>query len=138
MPYIIEDGYIVFTDGEGGTATITAQDGTEDSFSPEFMTTLSADIASLNVETTLLSGETAVTLVGDSDYSGTLSFVFTDDAAVANARAILRRPTSFALEVPDPPSLNMTFVRSGSLGATIHDTVKDVWEVSVGFREVAA
>ena len=142
MPYIIDgDGYIVWTDapGEGGgDATVTALDGTTDSFSPAFMTTLSSDVPSLNVETVLLSGEVAVTLVGDRVQGGTFTFVFISDADVLAARAILARPTSFTLEVPDRPLLDMTFVRSGSLGATIHDTVKDVWEVTVGFLEVPA
>jgi hypothetical protein len=136
MPYIIEDGYIVWTDSDGGDATITALDGSTDSFSPTFMETMSSDIASLNVETTLLDGSTAVTLVGDGSHAGTMSFVFTDDTAVIAARAILRRPTPFSLEVPERPTLNMTFVRSGSLSAAIHDPVRDVWEVTVGFLEV--
>ena len=136
MPYIIIDGYVTWVTGSGGVATVTALDGTDDAFSPTFMTTLDASSESLNIETQLLSGEIAVTLVGDADQAGTLAFVFTDDTSVTAARAILRRPTSFSLEVPDRPALNMTFVRSGSLSPVIHDAAKDVWQVSVGFREV--
>jgi hypothetical protein len=137
MPYVIDDGYILWVAESDGSATVTALDGTSDAFSPYFMESIASNSESLNVETVLLSGETAVTLVGGGDRAGTLSFVFTEDSAVSEAQQILKRATSFSLAVPDRPALNMTFVRSGTMGAAVHDTVKDVWEVTIGFLEVS-
>lgn len=139
MPYIIVDGYIIEVgDGEGGTATVTALDGSGDDFSPTFMSELSIDIQSQNIEQQLLDGNTSVTLIGDGPRRGTFQFVFMDDINMTAALAILKRATSFELEVPDRPYLNMTFIRQGSLGTAVHSAVRNAWEFNVGYTEVTA
>lgn len=116
--------------------TITAQDNAA-VITPTILHGYETSARSGNVVHELIApGVIAVTLVGDLPASGTLRFIFDDDTAATAARAILARPTSFVLEDSDRPAVNMTFVRDGSLSATIHDEIRDVWEFDCGFQVI--
>lgn len=118
------------------TTTITAQDGTTDTIVPLMMTTWAPAIESGNVVHRLIDGSIAVTLVGDTLRAGEFTLIFIDDVSADAARGILARATSFTLVDTDRPTVNMTFVRNGTLTPAMHDTVKDVWEFTVGYQEV--
>lgn len=135
MPYVIVDGYIVW-EADGFPSTITAGDGSTDSFSPLAVTAWSPSSESANRIETLIDGTIAVTVLGDQPRSGNLSMIFSNDTDADNARTLLGRPTTFVLAVPDRPIVNMTFVRQGSITSAIHDQARDVWEFSVGFQEI--
>lgn len=117
--------------------TITAQDNAA-VITPTIVHGYDTSARSGNIVHELIApGVIAITLVGDLPASGTLRFIFDNDSAATNARAVLARPTAFTLEDSDRPSINMTFVRDGSLSATIHDEVRDVWEFECGFQVIA-
>lgn len=131
---IREGGYIVSV-STGGAATITAADDGA-SFAPVDVLVIDGENESANVAHDLIDGSVAVTLVGDRPQTGELVLLFDNDIAMTTARSILGRRTSFVLDVPQRPVLNMTFVRDGVLRPGMHDEVRNVWEFSVGFREV--
>lgn len=117
--------------------TITAQDDAT-TITPTLVYGYATNAVSGNVVHELIApGVIAVTLVGDLPATGTLRFIFDDDEAATSARSVLARPTSFVLEDSERPSINMTFVREGSLSVTIHDEARDVWEFDCGFQVIA-
>lgn len=134
---IVVDGYLMDVPVEGA-ARITALDGTDAYVAPHLVTRIDSSSESGNVVHELIDGTLAATLVGDRPPTGELTLVFDNDVAMVNARAILGRPTSFTLNVPQRPALNMTFIRSGALRPGMHDQVRDLWQFTVGFQEVVA
>ncbi|TFV82044.1 hypothetical protein E4V99_14010 [Microbacterium sp. dk485] len=118
------------------SVTITAQDGTGDSFSPAVVTGYARPSESGNVVHELIDGSIAVTLVGDRPAAGTVGMAFGSDIDAEAAREMLRRPTTFALLDEERPALNMTFIRYGQLGVAIHDAVRHVWTFDVGYQEI--
>ncbi|GAA2951560.1 hypothetical protein [Microbacterium schleiferi] len=119
------------------TTTITAQDGTGDSTTPASVDGFERVARSGNVVHELIApGEIAVTLLGDLPPTGTLPLVYATDAAAEAARLLLGRATSFALVSDTRPIVNLTFVRQGHLTAALHDQVRGVWVLSVGYQEI--
>lgn len=117
--------------------TITAQDGTGDATTPTRITRYDAASDSGNVVHEMIApGEIAVTIVGDLPPAGSVSFLYTTDAAADAARALLGRRTSFTLVDTDRASLGMTFVRDGRLSPVIHDELENLWIIEVGFQEI--
>ena len=117
-------------------ATITAQDGTGAATTPTTVDGFEAEANSNNIVSDLLNGEIAVTLLGDRPRTGTLELVYADDTETEAARAILARPTSFVLTVPERPVIGFAFVRAGRISTALHDEARAVWVFSVGFQEV--
>jgi hypothetical protein len=136
MPYVIIDDIIQWVPDGSGSTSVTAQDGTGDSFEPIMLTQWDTSAESANIVHNLIDGAIAVTLVGDRLRSGNITFLFDDDNEVEQARALLARPTSFALNDTIRPVVNMTFVRQGMLSPVVHDVVREMWEFTVGFQEV--
>lgn len=70
--------------------------------------------------------------------SGTLEMLFSSlDNALA-AEALLVQAKSFTLEDTDRPTLNMTFVASGSITVAIDEDTRTLWTVACDFQEVDA
>lgn len=135
MPVIMQDGYLVASAG-GGSATVTAQDGTGDAVNPYTVIRVDAESESANAVANLIDGSIAVTLVGERPPAGQLRMLFTTDGGMLAARDLLSRRTSFTLDVPARPALGMTFVRVGAMTPGMHDELDDVWEFSVEYQEV--
>lgn len=119
------------------TITLTAQDGTGDLTSPVRLKRYDAASESANRVTELIEpGSIAVTLYGDLPPAGTFTLLYTSDAAVAEARALLGRATTFQLEDSERPVFNMRFARLGRMAPSLHDELDDVWMLEVGFQAV--
>jgi len=119
-------------------STITANDGTADATTPILINGWAPSAESGNIIHPLIApGQIAVTLVGDLPRNGTLELLYADDTEAETARIMLARATSFTLEDPDRPVVNMTFVRDGQITPAMHDELRSVWVFSVGFQEIA-
>lgn len=84
----------------------------------------------------LLAGGVAVTFGGQPLRSGTLSLLFASETA---AQACLQMHLNgYVMQVADTsaPSLNMTYVVSGNLGAEKVEDTTDAWLVNVDVQEV--
>lgn len=136
MPYVVVDGFVVWVP-EGGTSTITAQDGTEDVTSPLIVDGFAPQAQSGNVVHEMIApGQIAVTLNGDMPRSGTLRLVYSNDIDAEAARLLLGRPTSFQFADVERPVVDMLFVREGTITPAIEDQTRQVWVFDVGFQEI--
>lgn len=135
---ILQDGYLVAVP-DTGTSTISMIGGVLPAVHPTMVIRVDATVETANETTRLIDGSDAVRIVGDPNLAtGTLTLLFSDDASVIAARQLLAAPGVFTLDVPERPAVNMTFVRDGSLRPGMHDEIRDVWEMEVGFREVSS
>lgn len=119
------------------THTITAQDGTEDSFSPVAIVGFAPSVDSGNIiERLIAPGQIAVTLVGDYPRAGDLDLRFSSDADAEAAREILGRRCLFSLVSTSREVVNMTFARAGSMTPAMNSAIPGQWEFRVGYQEV--
>lgn len=130
-----EHGYVVVA-STGGDATITALDTAGGTFTPRLVTRVDQPQESGNIITELLDGTVAVAAAPDRKPAGELELLFDTDAGMAAARAILSRGSLYRLEHAARPVVNMTFVRRSALDPGMHDQVRRVWVMRVGFQEV--
>lgn len=136
MPYVIIDDVVVW-EPDGYPATVTALDGSEDTFSPLAVTAWAPSSQSGNIIHEMIDGTISATLLGDLPRAGNLTFIVANDTDAESGRVFFSRRCAFALDYPDRPVVNMTFIRSGQVTAAIHSQATEVWEFQVGFQEIA-
>jgi hypothetical protein len=85
----------------------------------------------------LIGGGVEYTLRAAGTRAGTLTLVFPVELDAETARAALAQPAVWTLTDPDRSTVGMRFVvAGGQLGVRLDETTRDVWLVTVPFREV--
>lgn len=92
---------------------------------------------SRNIETDLLSGDMAITLVAPRPGTGDLTLLYPDEASARAGQALHRGRSAFTLVDTENPTANMTYAlgRSGTRLAVDTET-QDDWSLVVSYREV--
>lgn len=129
----VVNGYITHIPSSGAD-TITSDSGA--SVSLLDITRVEAGSESANVIHQNLNGTSSLVLLGDRPQTGTLTLLFDNDADMAAARDLLRTPSTFRLECPARPVVSMSFIRTGSMSPVMHDEIRHVWELQIGYQEV--
>jgi hypothetical protein len=120
------------------TTTITANDSTGDSTTPELVTGYQTARASRNVVHDLIGGGIAVSLIAPRPRAGQLELLYPLEADGWAALALHARETSFDLVDDDVPDVSMSYVVDGSadLQLTLDDDTRRVWLLAVPYQEV--
>lgn len=115
---------------------ITAGDGSEDSTTPHMIMSFEADQESMNQVYDIIGGGIAVALIRPRPRRGRLRLFYEEAAAAETCRVLHTRETTFTLLSTDVPSLNMTYVLDGRIGAGLAEDTDDRWVVEVGYQEI--
>lgn len=92
---------------------------------------------SRNVETDLLNGDLAITLVAPRSASVQLTYFFADEADARAARDLHRAASTFSVNDSSMPSLNMDYaLGSGGQVLAIDSRGTGQWTLQVSIREV--
>lgn len=115
---------------------ITISDGVND-FSPLLVTTYEAASDSRNITHTIIGrADPDYSLGGESTRAGMLNMMFSSVAALDTAEALLSQPAVFTLVDTITPSVDMSFVREGTMRRR-RGLTQGSWLLDVGFAEVA-
>lgn len=94
---------------------------------------------SRNIESDLLNGDLAITLVSPRPASVTLKFLFASEADARAARALHRAASTFTVADSTMPSLDMEYaLGTGGQTLAIDDRGTGDWTLDVSIREVEA
>lgn len=118
------------------TTLITVNDGSGDSVSPTLVLGYQVERESQNIVHQIIGGGIAVTLVRPNPRTGTLELFFLEEADAFDAADKHAAETTFTLSDTDRPSINMTYVVSGSVYVELDPETRNRWLVSVDFQEV--
>ena len=93
---------------------------------------------SLNLEHPLIGGGREVTHTPPTLRAGTLQLFFITEAEALDAEAMHRTAPYLDMASDDRAIANMRYVLAdgGQLGIVLDDNTRDVWTVSVDYREV--
>ena len=93
---------------------------------------------SLNLEHPLIGGGRDITHTPPTLRSGTLQLLFVTEPEVLDAEAMHRTAPYLDLASDDRVIANMRYVLAdgGQLGVTLDDDTRDVWTLTVDYREV--
>lgn len=104
--------------------------------SPELVLGLEDDADTGNVFHKLLSGREDLTTRPAGPRSGTLGFLFLDEASVDEAFRLHREAGTFQLVYPERPTWNITYAPDGRISRKLDPETRRYWTLAVGFREV--
>jgi hypothetical protein len=80
----------------------------------------------------------AVTLRAAGYRTGTLSLLYSDEALAQAAVQLHRKAARFSLTDTDRPSINMTYVASGSISLRLDPETLTIWVLEIDYTEVSA
>lgn len=115
---------------------ITISDGVDD-FTPLLVTSYEAVSDSRNITHKIIGRpDPDYSLGGESTRMGTLNIMLASAADLDIAEALLSQPAVFTLADTITPSVDMTFIREGTMRRRRGRT-RGSWMLEVGFAEVA-
>jgi hypothetical protein len=92
---------------------------------------------SRNIETDLLDGSMAVTLIAPRPGTGTMTLVYPDETAARAGRALHRARDYFTLVDTDNDARGMTYaLAQGGTRLGRHSSDPDLWVLAVNYREL--
>lgn len=104
---------------------------------PELVLGLEDESESRNIFHKLLTGDEDLTTRPAGPRSGTLGFLFPDEASATEAFQLHRLAGTFVLVYPERPSWNMTYAPDGRISRKLDPETLTRWMLAVPFREVA-
>jgi len=104
---------------------------------PTLVNGYSASRSSRNIEHDIIGRpDPDVSLAADSTRAGSLELIFASELAASTAQTALGTPGVWTLSDTDRASIAMKFVRQGDMTIALDDETREVWVLTVGFREV--
>lgn len=117
--------------------TITVQDGTGDTTVPDLVVGYETTREARTLIHDTLDGGIAVSLIPPRPRSGTLRLFYRSETAAKAAMDLHGRETSFGLESTERPTIDMSYVVTGSVRVALDEATLDRWTVDVGYQEIA-
>lgn len=115
----------------------TISDGTN-SITPLLVTRYEAAQESRNIFHDVIGrADPDVTLRPASTRRGSLELLFENGDDAETARALLAQPKAFTYTDPDLPTAGMRFALDGNLSPALEDETRELWQVTVSYRELA-
>lgn len=115
--------------------TITVQDGSAASTSPDLILGYETTRTSRNLVHDTLDGAIAVSIYPTRPRAGTLELFYRDEAAATAALQLHARDATFAL-TSDERDISMLFIVVGEVGFALDEDTRDHWVVAVGYQEI--
>ena len=107
------------------------------SFSPELITAWATSQDSRNVIHTIIGRtDPDVTIKPAASRSGTLELLFLSASSAETARGILANGAIFTISDDETWINGLKFVMSGTIGAVLEDSTRNLWTLSADFTEV--
>ena len=119
--------------------TVTITRLSDDATTSPVMIVLPYEITdeSRNIETDLLNGDMAITLVAPRPATGQLTLLYATEADARAGRALHRATSAFSLLDTDHPGVAMTYVLArGGQRLSIDDRTQQTWKLVIAYREV--
>ncbi|GAA5205870.1 hypothetical protein [Microbacterium kyungheense] len=92
---------------------------------------------SRNVETDLIGGGMAITLVPPRPAAGELTLIYATETDARAARQLHRARSAFTLDDTENPAAGMTYaIGRGGVRLALDEATQDAWVLTVSFREV--